>query len=138
MKKDMKFEWMTIRWKNVFIGVGISTVVTIALTGAFAGLVSGQVMEERNLAYIALGIVMLSSFFGAGIAGGRGQVLDQLGVGFLYWVVLLAINAILFGGNLDGLWPTLAVIFGGCGAALLVLHRGKRTSKRSRRRYRNR
>lgn len=138
MKKNMKCEWMDVRWKNVFVGVGISAVVTMVLTGAFAGLVSGLVMEESNLVYAALGIVMLSSFLGAGVAGGRGQVVDQIAVGIMYWIVLLAINALLFDGNLSGLWPTFAAIVGGCGTALLVLHRGNQSSKRKRRRYRNR
>lgn len=138
MKKNMKCEWMSIRWKNVFTGLGISAVITIALTGAFAGLVSGQVMEECNLVYAALGIVMLSSFLGAGAAGGRGQAADQFAVGLLYWMVLLTINAILFDGELDGLWPTLVAIIGGCGAALLVLHSGSHTHKHRRRKYRNR
>lgn len=138
MKMEMKYEWMAIQWKKVCFGGCVSIVVTMALTGAFAGLVSGYVMEEMWLAYAALGIVMLSSFLGAGVAGGRGQILNQFAVGFMYWVMLLAINAILFEGNLSGLMPTLIAIMGGCAAASLVLCKGSRTSKHKKRRYRHR
>ncbi len=138
MKKDLKYEWMDVRWKNIFTGAGISFVITMALTGAFAGLVSSQMLEENVMQYAALGIVMLSSFLGAGIAGGRGKVVNQFAVGIMYWIILLAINATLFDANLSGLWPTLAAILGGCGAALLVLHRGNRAPKRKRHKYHNR
>lgn len=138
MNKDMKYEWMTIQWKKVLFGVCVSVVVTMVLTGVFAGLVSGQFMEEHLLSYVALGIIMLSSFLGAGIAGGRGQVINQLAIGVLYWVVLLGINAMMFDGNLSGMVPTLIAIFGGCAVALLVLQRGGGASKHKRRRYRRR
>ncbi len=135
---DKKSAWMILQWKPICFGVCVSIIATMVLTGAFAGLVSKQLLEENSLSYIALGIVMVSSFTGAGIAGKGGGGVNQLAVSMLYWVVLLAINAVLYDGNLKGMLPTLAAIIGGGGAAIIILRKGSNYTKHRYRKYRHR
>ncbi len=133
-----KKEWIDVQWKKIWLGVGAGIITTIVMTAAFTGLVFGEIMDESHLPYAAAMIVIVSSFVGPGISGGRGAVLNQMLVGFLYWVVLLGINAVLFDGNLSGLLPSLLMIACGTISAILLVRPRKHGNKKWKKKYQHR
>ncbi len=138
MKQEVNPGWMKIQWKRVLFGGVVSTISTMALVGGFAGMLSHEIIGMDWMPYLAVAVILLSSMIGAGAAGNRGMIVNQVASGFVYWVILLTINALAFGGDLGGLIPTLAAIMGGCAAAVLLFQRGNVRTKHRRRRYHHR
>lgn len=139
MKDGSKIRMPAVAWRRVVIGTGVSTVMMLALSGCFAGLISGELVELSWVNYAAVLILIVASFLGAaaalGLSGGIGDGM-MAGAGFL--LVLFAINAVLFECELGGLLPALLAVAGGCGAAVLLLGGQGRKPRRHRRKYAHR
>lgn len=123
------------------IGLGISLAMTLAFSMAIAYLQSNEMIPETGLGYAAMLTLLAAS--AAGAAAAYHQIKHQrllvcLGAGGCYYLALLAVTALFFGGQYNGMGVTGLVILGGAGCVgLLGLRRRTGTSVR-RRKIKNR
>lgn len=108
-------------------GVGIGTVValgwTLAASAVLAKLMDLERLPEDAVGYGAMGILLIAGYLGAVTAyakvkGKRLQV--SLITAAAYYVSLLAMTALFFGGQYAGMGVTALVILAGCGTAILL------------------
>lgn len=111
------------------IGLGLLVSMTVTLGGAaiLAWLISGERMGEGVIGYGAMVILLLSSLLGALLAANRIKRLRVqmcLISGAAYYLTLLAITALFFGGQYQGMGVAAIMVLLGCGTASLVGLRG--------------
>lgn len=116
------------------IGLAVCMALTMAATAVISNLVLSEKLGEGAVGYCAIVTLLLSSAAGAWLAAvlvKRRWMIVCVGVGFSYFLTLLAITALFFGGQYQGVAVTALVIFGGCGAVgLLGLKSGREGIKR--------
>ena len=130
------------RSKPMAVGLAIGTVISLIVTllGAciIANLVLSGKMVAETIGYGAMLIVLFASALGAWISAGlikRRWMVVCLGTGGSYYLVLLAITALFFGGQYQGLGVTVLLVLGGCGAVGLLGLRGEKTRSKKVRKY---
>lgn len=114
-------------------GAMVSTGMTLLLAAVLAKLIASEIIEEGNIGYGVMILLLASSFLGAISAYGkikRQRLVVCLLSGVLYMVILLAITALFFGGQYDAVGVTLLLVLGGCLSAGLIGIREKRGGKR--------
>lgn len=124
--------------KSMPIGLALGVVLGLILTIGGAVLTSYLIISgkigEQAMGYCAIIIILLSSSIGALLAAclvKRRWLVVCLGVGGIYYLLLLAITALFFGGQYQGMGVTALAVLGGCGAVgLLGLNHGNRPQKR--------
>ena len=108
---------------GVGVGVGVSTVITLALSGLLAWLILGQTLEQSATGYGSMGILLTASVLGALAAVERvkrRRMVVCLLTGLGYYLVLLSLTALFFGGQYSGMGVTGLLIAGGSFAAGLI------------------
>ena len=130
------------RSKPMAVGLAIGTVISLIVTllGAciIANLVLSGKMVAETIGYGAMLIVLFASALGAWISAGlikRRWMVVCLGTGGSYYLVLLAITALFFGGQYQGMGVTVLLVLGGCGAVGLLGLRGEKTRSKKVRKY---
>lgn len=106
------------------VGVGAGIAMTLAGSVILTKLVLSETMQMENLGYGIVGLLLMSSFIGAVTACGRVKrrpLLICMLSGGLYFLILLSITALFFGGQYNGVGVTGLLVLGGSGAAALVL-----------------
>lgn len=106
----------------------VSLGITAALSALTAWLILGGTLPENAVGYCAMGILLLSAAAGAVTAISRIKRLRfQMGVasGAIYFVCLLIITALFFGGIYDGVGVTALMILCGCGLVILLGNGGQ-------------
>lgn len=96
------------------------TVVGAAIT---AGLISGETLPESAIGYGALVILITASFLSAQISFHKikhRRALVSLAAGGIFYLVLLSMNALFFGGQYAGMGVTALAVLAGCGTSLLL------------------
>lgn len=112
----------------------ISLAVTI--TGAIlcGFLVSGEMIPESGIGYGSMVILLGASVLGAAAAAGKikHRRLFVCGMsGVIYYGTLLAITALFFGGQYQGMGVTALVVLAGCGIVILLgMKQGRRGVRR--------
>lgn len=113
---------------SIFIGVLVSLVVTLISAGVQAFLIAEEKMTMSTLGYGALLTVIISVLTGSvtGIlTAGNKHLLVSLITAGAYFLCLLSVTALFFGGQYENLLPTLIAVLGsGLAAALLSLRFG--------------
>ena len=117
---------------GIAIGCAISVILTLLGAGAVAKLIAEEVLQESAVGYGAMAIILLATVCGAFIAikkvkKRKLQVSMLVGVG--YYVTLLAITALFFGGQYQGMGVTGLLVFAGAGAVILMESREKKSAK---------
>lgn len=117
---------------GIGIGCGISMLLTLAGAGAVAKLIADEVLRETAIGYGAMAVILMASVCGSLIAVNkvkkrRLQVSLLVGAGYL--VMLLAVTALFFGGQYQGMGVTALLIFAGSGAVILLGSRNKKSVK---------
>lgn len=111
-------------------GLLASLLVTLGGCAICATLISSESIAATAANYCVLGILLISAFAGAKIAiirSGEKRLLVGTLTGALYLVVLLAMTALFFGGQYEGVGETaLVVITGGIVAAIIGINGKKR------------
>lgn len=118
--------------KRIAIGIISGSIVSLVLTVALTAVISALILSEKiNVAamgYSVMGVLMLSSVIGATVANmqinGKRMIVAAAVAG-CYFVELLCITALFFGGMYKGVAPTAAVVFGG-GIIAGLIPAGKR------------
>lgn len=120
--------------KGLGLGALISLSVTLAGSAVCAWLLTLEKIGEKDIGYVAVMVLLLSSILGAFVAVGlikEKRVPICLIAGGCYWLTLLAITALFFGGEYSGVGESALVILAGIvSVALLGLKGDKRTKKR--------
>ena len=119
------------------VGAGVLTALTAAFLGAalLAKLVDMELLKMENLGYGILVLHLLSVFLGAGSAMVRGGHRASAAGGITgagYYLVLLLVNGLFFGGSYSGLGVTLLLTVLAVGAAMLTHRQGRGRGRRKR------
>lgn len=133
---------VTGRAKSMPAGLALGALgslgITLALSILGAKLVDMGTLQEGTIGYIAMVILLLSSFFGGLISVGniKRQKLMVCGLSALiYYCVLLGMTGLFFGGQYQGMGVTaLVVLCGGSVAALAVMRQSRGAAGRKRHR----
>ena len=130
----MKERKIGIHWRAALLGLGVSVVVMTALTALGAGLMVRGIVSMEWMAYWAAGILVISSLVGGVAARLGGSAADSAVAAAGELVVLLGLNGVLCGGQMEGLAVTALALAGGSGAAMLLgVNRGRGRKRRRRR-----
>ena len=113
--------------KSIPTGICIGAVTSLAVTliGALltAWLINFEKAGENVIGYSAMIILMLSSISGTYVAQAvvkRQRQIVCAAAGSAYFLSLLAINALFFGGQYQGIGATALVIAAGAGVMILM------------------
>lgn len=111
------------------LGAGASMVMTLVLSVVTAKLIDTGAMAESSVGYAAMVILLLSAGAGAVVSVGRikrRKLLVCLVSGGIYYLLLLTVTAVFFGGQYTGMGVTALTVTGGSGAmGLLMLGQGR-------------
>lgn len=115
------------------LGAGISMVVTLLGCSILAWMLDGEKIPESGIGYGSLLILWLSSMLGS--MGASVTVKHQLLpvsmlTGVCYFGILLAITALFFGGQYQGMGVTALMVLAGSGCAVLALINGQGRGKK--------
>ena len=121
----------------VGIAFGIMVAVVITLLGAIllTSLIAGEKMELEALGYGIMAIQFLGGIIGAVtamLAIKRQKMQVCLLTGLSYFLVLLASNALFFGGQYEGVLTTGLILLVGCGITAILGSREARGRNRRR------
>ena len=127
--KKMKKKTASSIPAGIGIGLLVSVVITLAGSALTAYLVYSESVPEEGMGYGIILTLLLSTIIGAWISVGRIQRLRMqmcMLSGLCYYLTLLAMTALFFGGQYSGVGITALVVVGGCGTvAILGLGGGK-------------
>ena len=130
----MKERRFTIRWRSALLGLGIGMVTMAALTALGAGLMVRGLVGPEWMGYWAALILVTSALVGGLAARLGGTAADSAVAAVGELVVLMGLNGVLSGGQMEGLVVTALALAGGSGAAMLLgLNRGRGRKRRRRR-----
>lgn len=129
---------MSVKWnsgkavsipKGLVMGNSISLGLTLLLSLALAGLISQERLAWSQVGYGILAILFISALLGTAVsvkAVKRQRLMIAMGSGLLFWATLIAITALFFGGQYDGMLVTGLIILAACGTVALTGLRGER------------
>ena len=120
--------------KGIGIGLIVSMACTILGAAISAWLLVSERLGEGSIRYITVILLLLSSIIGAftsySIAKCK-RVQICLIAGSVYYLSLLAINALFFRGIYEGVGESALVVFAGClSVAILGLTEGKNAKRK--------
>lgn len=126
----------TVRWSAVLLGAGIGIVTMVISCAGAAALMARGIVETGSMGLFAAGILILSGLAGGMTALlGGGSAADAALAALGELVVLFGLNAVLSGGQMEGIGVTVLALAGGSGAAVLTrMGRGERHRRKRRRR----
>lgn len=131
----MKEKKIRVRWRSMLLGLGVGIITMSAVTALGAWLMVRGFMGMMWMDWWAVGALVTSGLIGGAAAqldGGSSTDGVLAGAGEL--VVLLVLNLILCGGQMEGLAVTALALAGGSGAAVLLgMNRGRGGRRRRRR-----
>ena len=115
-------------------GTGISMVMTLALAAGSAAAISAGTLPEAAMGYIAMVVLFLSSLVGTtvGAAGmNEKRLYICLSIAALYFAMLLAMTALFFGGQYDGVGASVLILLpGAISGAMIRKGKGRYTNLR--------
>ena len=115
---------------GIGIGLLVSMIITLAGSALTAYLIHGESISEEGMGYGIILTLLLSAILGAWVSAGRIQRLRMqmcMLSGLCYYLTLLAMTALFFGGQYSGMGVTALMVLGGCGTvAILGASGGKR------------
>ena len=115
---------------GVGIGCGISMILTILGAAVVAKLISAEILKETAVGYGAMMIILTATICGGAVAVNKvkKRILQvSILVGGVYFVLLMAMTALFFGGQYQGMGVTALLILGGSGVVILMAGRKKKS-----------
>lgn len=134
----MKQEKSELSVKRIITAELINTFILLIGCMISAGLLAGERIREENAKYLVMGIIMLSSLSGTAICvkgSGKLKILYCIGIGMAFFLILLAITGLFFGGLFRGIQDigaTLLLIL--CGSTIAAMIKSTPNSSGNRRR----
>jgi hypothetical protein len=123
------------------IGLAVCMVLTVSAAAICTNLILNEKIVEGAIGYCAIVTLLIASTAGAWLAAvlvKRRWMIVCLGVGCAYFLSLLAITALFFGGQYQAVAVTALIIFGGCGAVGLLGLKGNGEGRKRRKKYHSR
>lgn len=105
------------------IGNAASLMFTITGAALLAEMISREIVRWESVGYWVMGILLVASFMGAWIAIKqikRRKILISQFSALLFFVMLMAITALFFGGQYDAVAVTALLVWGGSSTAGLL------------------
>jgi len=117
-------------------GALVSILATLILTALIAKLLQTGALAQEQVGYAAMILLLIASFSGAITA--QGKVKHRRGLvsmlsGMVYFLILVSITALFFGGQYSGFWATGMLVLGGAASAALLS--GNRAGKHRKKRF---
>ena len=109
------------------VGTAVSMAMTLALSLLLAKLLHNGVLRQNQTGYGVMALLLTASFLGAATAQGKVKHLRGMVClleGLLYFLMLLCVTALFFGGQYSGMGVSALVVLAGSGTAALLLGRG--------------
>lgn len=120
--------------RGLLTGTLYALAVTLAGTALTAKLVDMEILTPEKIGYAVMVLLMAASWTGAAVSGHnikRRILMVSLLSGGCYYLLLLAMTALLFGGQYQGAGETALLIL--CGSLLpVLLHPNRRTARKGR------
>ena len=123
------------------LAMGVMTAMAIMLTGTLMAsmMIHKEILQWGHSGYAVMFILILSSLIGASVAARkvkRRRLLSCMVSGGIYYLILLAITGLFFGGKYSGVGETGLLILCGSTLGFLMKYPGKPEIKRRKpRRY---
>lgn len=121
---------------GIVLGILVAMVITLLGGVLLTWLIAGERMELGALGYGVMAIQFLGGVTGAVaamLAVKRQKMQVCLLTGLGYFLVLLASNALFFGGQYEGVLTTGLILLAGCGITAILSCREAKGGKRGRR-----
>lgn len=132
----MKIKMPTGRSSGVSVGILIGVLVCVGVTliasVILAWLITAEKMGESAVGYGAMVALLLSAILGSWTASAKiGRLRTQvcLITGGIYYLVLLSITALFFGGQYQGMGVAAILVIAGSGVTALLGIREKKSRK---------
>ena len=111
-------------------GVSASMIITMSAAALCAHLILAEKMKPDAIGYCAMIVLAMASAVGAWLSAGliKHRWLPVcIGAGGIYYLVLVLITVLFFGGQFQGMFVTALMVLAGCGSVgLLGLKRRKK------------
>jgi hypothetical protein len=123
------------------IGLTVCIAITLIVAGISANLILNQRIGEGAIGYCALLALLLASSAGAWMAAvlvKRRWMIVCMVVGGCYFLTLLGVTALFFGGQYQGIGATALTILGGSGCVGLLGIRAGNSGRKRHKKYRSR
>ena len=115
---------------GICIGLAFALIICLALAAALASAIANERIQENNIAYFVLAIIMTSTLFGALIAGKcvRREYLIVAGLTVIaYCSVLIGCGILFFNDGFTNVWTSIgASAVGGIIAWAICIRGNKR------------
>lgn len=112
-------------------GVFIALIITIIGATITAKLLDNEIISWQSIGYAVLIIILLASWLGSKTACRkikRRYIMVSLATGVLYFLLLLIMTALFFGGQYSGVGETAILVL--CGSILEMLSANKLKRKK--------
>ena len=123
---------------GICLGLGVSVLITLLGCGVMATLTSKETMPVTSVGYGVMLTLLLASALGALAAVTaikHRRLVVCLVSGVCYFLTLIAITDLFFGGQYHGVVVTALVILAGCGTVALWGLKGEGNRKIKHRKY---
>lgn len=117
------------------LGAVVSLSITIGLSAIIALLAEKEIIPENTIGYGVMILLFLAATAGTATANGkikRRKLLVSALSGVVYYVILLSITALFFGGQYQGMGATALMVLAGCGLQLFTGQQGRGGQKHKR------
>ena len=124
---------------GIAIGVGVALLTTLGGSLITAWMIGTEIIKESAVGYCSIVILILSTAAGCILSQTlikRQKEIVCASVSLAYYLLLLSITALFFGGQYQGMGVTALVIAGGAGIVLLGGFRKGKTHNRYMKKYR--
>lgn len=123
---------------GIGVSVGLSGIITLLGAVVVTTLISKEAIAPESIGYGSMTVLLVSSLLGGCTAAKmikhrKAMVCGLTGLG--YYVLLLCVTALLFGGQYQEVWVTGIMIAFGTGMAILLSCRKPRKKKANKRKY---
>ena len=124
--------------KQIAIGSAGAVIATLAGALVCACLLQREMMGEEQIALGAMGVLLVSALFGSLLGCSMGKekhLLCAVGIGVVYWLILLAIHGAVYPTGFVNVSVTLLLVLGvSLAGGLLRVYRMERSGSRKRKR----
>ncbi len=116
-------------------GAAVSMLSTVVIAMILAKLIQSQTLAQERIGYGIMTLLFISSFLGAAVSQGRvkhRRLMVCMLSGLVYFVLLMSMTALFFGGQYSAVGVTACLVFGAAGCAGLLLAGGRGGSSKHR------
>ena len=124
---------------GIFIGTGVSLIISVVLSMIAAALIVNERVSENGIGYITPIISLIATMAGCIIAArfvGQKLAIISGATGIIYLIILIGIGIMFFDGGFHNMWTSILSIGVGCAVSCAICIRGKGSGKRRKRSYR--